>query len=668
MTTDKLDNLIGEGFHVEGTEAPAMKRTRLYPLIFLLLAALIEPVAVLGFASVQANNLAIPRPLGIDKDPSPLELPAFRLTKQITHEPSASPTSAGETGRLAPMQTRSWTVLIYICADNDLVDFAFSDVNSMELVGSTDDVNIIVYVDFAPNSAPFTGAKCYNITYDEDMDNINSPELATGLPIEPNMGDPTVLLNFIVYGQTYAPADNYLLILWDHGGGYYGVCLDEDSSDILRPSELDSVLGSGSIQRIDVVAFDACLMGQLEVAYSIRSHTDYIVFSEESIPGTGYPYEDILSDLVNNPGTTPQQLANNLVSCYAEAYALGGRYYDPGTTDICLSAIDASSVGQVATALDDFAQSLLPLSNILLHYEELCLARAGTQSFEWPDFVDLGGFAGQVATVISDPTIQSAAQSLQTQCITSVIAEGHLTGVPGATGMSVTFNRYSPSITVDLADDTQWDEFMEAFLNVGGSTETFLQISGEGTYYGYLEGEGDVFRFMLVPSTSFTANIALESLQNGDEDFDLYLLDSTGTVLASSTDPDSSEAIQYGLVAGNTYYVHVESYESGDIDFGLGVFRLTIGQGMLMSDILALVIAVLIVIAVLVLIVLLVTCLVRRRRRPEELPHYPPPAVPPTLPPGPEQPPGVGVKFCPYCGSAIPPGAAYCPICGGRVA
>ena len=639
-----------------------MKSTHLYPLVLLLLAAMIEPVAVLGFASAYTGYPSAFPPSA--RIPVPKDMPVVRQAGQETSRPTLSSTSGAS--RLAPMQSRAWTILIYICADNDLADYAFSDVNSMELVGSTDDVNIIVYVDFGPNSVPFTGAKCYNVTYDTDTSNINSPELPSGLPSEPNMGDPTVLFNFIVFGQAYAPADNYLLLLWDHGGGYQGVCVDwESGSDILRPSELESVLSSGSIQHIDVVAFDACLMGQLEVAYSIRSHTDYIVFSEESVPGTGYPYEDILLDIVSNPSMTPQQLANTMVMRYAQAYSPGGRYYDPTEADICLSVVATSSIGQVATALDNLAQALLPQSNILSHYEEICLARAGTQSFGYPKFVDLGGFAEQIATVIQDSTIQSAAQALQTQCTASVVYEEHLLGVPGATGMSITFASYLSSVTVDLADDTQWDEFMEDFLEIGSTSETLLQITEEGTHYGYLEGEGDVFRFKLVPEISFTATIILESLQNGDEDFDLYLLDAEGSVLDYSNSFGSTEAVQYSFVAGNTYYIHVESYASDDIDYGLGVFRLTIGQGTL-NALMPLLMVAAIALIVIVLIILLVVCLVRRRPRPEEPSYYPAPA-PPSPPPGPEAPPGGGVTFCPYCGTAIPPGASYCPVCGSRV-
>lgn len=40
-------------------------------------------------------------------------------------------------------------------------------------------------------------------------------------------------------------------------------------------------------ERIDLLGFDACLMGMMEVAYELQDHTDIMVFSEETIPGGG---------------------------------------------------------------------------------------------------------------------------------------------------------------------------------------------------------------------------------------------------------------------------------------------------------------------------------------------------------------------------------------------
>jgi hypothetical protein len=44
---------------------------------------------------------------------------------------------------------REWTVLGYLAGDNNLDGAAVEDINEMEVVGSTDQVNVVVQVDRA---------------------------------------------------------------------------------------------------------------------------------------------------------------------------------------------------------------------------------------------------------------------------------------------------------------------------------------------------------------------------------------------------------------------------------------------------------------------------------------------------------------------------------------
>ena len=114
------------------------------------------------------------------------------------------PTS-GKILKTTPMQSRNWTILVYLDGDNDLEEYAFDDLNAMEKIGSTKDVNIIVLVDFylGMGAVPFTGANCYNVTQDDATMIINSTVLSHPFPAEPNMGDPQTLLDFVVFGQSF---------------------------------------------------------------------------------------------------------------------------------------------------------------------------------------------------------------------------------------------------------------------------------------------------------------------------------------------------------------------------------------------------------------------------------------------------------------------------------
>ena len=46
--------------------------------------------------------------------------------------------------------TAEWTVMVYLDADNNLESAGIDDINEMEIVGSTTEVNVVVQVDRIP--------------------------------------------------------------------------------------------------------------------------------------------------------------------------------------------------------------------------------------------------------------------------------------------------------------------------------------------------------------------------------------------------------------------------------------------------------------------------------------------------------------------------------------
>jgi hypothetical protein len=564
-----------------------------------------------------------------------------------------------------------WTVLVYLDGDNDLEENAFSDFNSMELVGSTTEVQILVLVDFWNGiDAPFTETRCYNITQDSDSNSINSIELATSLPSEANMGSANTLRDFVIFGQSYAPAERFLLVIWNHGDGCYGLCTDDTNHDFLSIRELNQALSDPVVYHLDIIAFDACLMGQLEVGYEIRNATDIVVFSEEGIPLTGFPYEDILNNLTQYSNTTPLQLAESVVYYYTTAYSVGGRYYDSQIDFACLSAVDTSYLESGAMHLNSLINELVsPLQTSTTVYELICLARRYTQGFASAEFMDLGGFATQLASVFSNQTglsfteIYHLALNLSTTVELAVIAESHLVGASGATGLGLTFGAYGYT-QLALADDTSWDEFMSLLMNRGSSFYDAIQLEPYPEHYGYLDSCQDSVWFAFTPSAGGYHTFDMSAVWDDYvTDFDMYLYDSSGNELGASYSSESSESISQYLTAGVTYYIEVYSY--GDDYLGAGVFQLAIYSPTSPTtpfDPRSSILIALIVIGsvgAIIVIVLLITYYVQRHptsiapppryAHPQGIPRHADPDV---------------VRFCGYCGAVLPARAQYCPVCG----
>lgn len=484
---------------------------------------------------------------------------------------------------------RSWTVLIYLDGDNDLEEQAFNEIKEMESVGSTSDVNIIVYVDYFSDQDLHTSeAECYNITKDvSNNETIWSSPLVTPLPTEPNMGDPYTLLEFIKFGQIHSEANNYLLILWDHGAGYKGACVDEtNNSDWLLPHELSMVLENDTINPINVVAFDTSYMGQLEIAYEIRNRTELIVFSEEQIPETGFPYHRFLHTLVLYPQMTALEIAQEIVRRYNEAYTPLGDYYDQTSpnTKIGLSVLNTTRVTHVIGWLDTLIDQLLEPSFLELNYEGICASRGATLYFKQPDFIDLGAFAYQLSQILIDPQLQFLSYNITLAVLYTIVFEQHLGGLPGASGLAINFSNHS-SVPLILLNDIRYRDFITAFTAIGETQNTSIPVYHPLTYWGYLDGKNDSVYYTFHPQVSTLFTLHLAAMQPYDEDFDLYLYDSNMNLLTRSVELDSTETLQHNFVAGNVYYIRVWSYLREDISHGLGAFTLRIDQGAIVNPI-----------------------------------------------------------------------------------
>ena len=165
------------------------------------------------------------------------------------------------------------------------------------------------------------------------------------------MTKPGPLTDFLNYAYENYETDLYDLILWDHGGGpIYGYGLDENnirntsmSLDTLSDALSDSKLRKD--RKLDFIGFDACLMGSLEVAYSLRNHANYLIASEEIEPGAGWNY-DFLSNITKE--TETKDLGKDLIDQYFDYYDKA--YYKGNLT---LSMIDLGEVEDLIEEVDN---------------------------------------------------------------------------------------------------------------------------------------------------------------------------------------------------------------------------------------------------------------------------------------------------------------------------
>lgn len=403
---------------------------------------------------------------------------------------------------------KEWTFMVYLDSDNNLESAGIEDINEMETVGSTDDVNIVVQMDrcategYDESNGDWTGAKRYYVTEDQDMDTINSEEVMDlG---EVNMGDPQTLVNFTTWTIDNYPAKKYALVLWNHGGAFWGVCWDEDNEeDKLTMPELKCALEKieDHLGRdLDLVGFDACLMAQVAVMYQIRNSVDIGVGSGYTEPGEGWPYEKILPKLISDPQMSPKQLGKIIADEYVASYT--DRETDPDdTTAVTQAVFDLEKFGELANRIDKFAMILSTKAGYAFeggHNEQIRLAREATNSYDFGSQyfptniapIDPTGYCmydlidfmeNLMKDTIFDSEIRDAAQAVKSAANEAILhfAVNPFHGnIKGANGLTIYFpsgldtdydDRFDE---VDFAVDTYWDEFLNHYHRIENAPDT----------------------------------------------------------------------------------------------------------------------------------------------------------------------------------------------------
>src|SRR5919205_226191 len=162
---------------------------------------------------------------------------------------------------------------------------ATQNIRQMENPGSNSKVNVLIETGGGSNQTKIDGKRFIDFTKVQRhkiLHNNVQPLVDLG---QKNLGDPTTLSDFIVWGISNFPAKKYAVILWDHGSGLNGFGNDlVFNNDKLTPIELRQaflIAKRDTNATLELIGFDACAMSSLEIASRLQNATHYMVSSEE---------------------------------------------------------------------------------------------------------------------------------------------------------------------------------------------------------------------------------------------------------------------------------------------------------------------------------------------------------------------------------------------------
>ena len=415
-----------------------------------------------------------------------------------------------------------WTFMVYLNGDNDLDPFMDEAFNNMEKAAQNPDVNILALWDRCSLLSD-DGTECfdkdegientrlYRVEYD-NTDLITSPvQEVDWNPGELDMGDPATLVNFVTWAKDNYPAKHYFLSILDHGGGWSptfpeeseqklaslsppvppnfgglggqdhfvplrrsyhmfgGTGLSWDFSDgysYLSTAEMRRAFCSMTMEgteKIDVVFYDACLVGMIEEVYAIKDYVNYFVGSENEAWGS-MPYDQYINSITSS--TQPRELAVDIVNEYTESLPLTGH---PST----MSAVDLAAINEVSLAADSLARAMINGLNSAETMLQIKDAYLLTQKFDYNSdfrlegdiegYVDLYHLTLKIRENVTDTAIQGAAQLVTNALLSGdgafIIAEQHRSGYPWVITEPLEYwnldNAHGISIYLPLGQDLQ---------------------------------------------------------------------------------------------------------------------------------------------------------------------------------------------------------------------
>jgi len=303
-----------------------------------------------------------------------------------------------------PQPVKEWTVMVFMNGKNDLEVAGLYNLNKMEMVGSNDSLNIVTEtgrMNGQQNDVSFdgnwTGSRRFYITKDTNEEKVKSKVVQKFSKVD--MGDWRQLADFGKWAKKNYPARHYALIVWNHGSGWVttkgavnkGISYDFETKNHISTPELGAAMRE--IGKVDILAYDACLMQMAELLYEVKDHADYVVGSEEVVPGLGFPYDTMLRDFASG-ARSGEELAMSMVRAYDGFYSTKGK-------KVTLSSVRMSALPEFMTAFGAWTDALRASDKKPQIKAQVYSANAYTDK-DNKDLVDFARLAGEADPAVAE--------------------------------------------------------------------------------------------------------------------------------------------------------------------------------------------------------------------------------------------------------------------------
>ncbi|MBP3419549.1 MAG: hypothetical protein J6K74_03045 [Marinifilaceae bacterium] len=207
-----------------------------------------------------------------------------------------------------PNSPKERTTIFYLVGDNNLTGYIAGNLEQicygLDSRVDNEKVNILAYIDLLRSDGDIPKLpSLYQITYDSYKQ--KGDTICIERFPEHNSVSKDKISEFLKYVQKNFPAESYSLIWGSHGNGWYpskqtingttARTLGPDGDQFIEMDELHEAIPDS--MTFEFMFFDACFMGQAELAMQFKDKTKYLIASPTEIPAKGNPYDLNVSQL-----------------------------------------------------------------------------------------------------------------------------------------------------------------------------------------------------------------------------------------------------------------------------------------------------------------------------------------------------------------------------------
>ncbi len=220
------------------------------------------------------------------------------------------------------IEEKDKTILLYFSADNNLYFDAAQNINTIVNGYIPDNKNnLLIYsINLDLEKRQIKDEKPVLVHVYKDANNSVIKDTVYRFPYQ-NSSTKQALNNTLNIVKTLFPAKVYGLVLWSHGTGWIPEGYTESSNFVANRarnytqdpyahlvksfgSERDMEISIFDLKdalpmNFDFIAFDACYMGCIEVAYELKDKCNYLIFSPAEVLTYSYDYTKVIEGMFN---------------------------------------------------------------------------------------------------------------------------------------------------------------------------------------------------------------------------------------------------------------------------------------------------------------------------------------------------------------------------------